>query len=172
MANCWKCGKQLAFLERLGGMCGDCIAENQRVDEAPANAQSPSQQDPSRATIGTDLGDLATLAAIILTTESSHNFDIAQRLEIIAAECVLGMNIFKDIGSAMRDFVGGRNEAYQTALRDARKSVLAELRREALKLGADAVVAVDLNYSEISGGGKSMLFLVASGTAVRLNKVK
>ena len=29
-----------------------------------------------------------------------------------------------------------------------------------------AVIAVDLDYSEFSGGGKSMLFLVASGTAV------
>jgi uncharacterized protein YbjQ (UPF0145 family) len=27
---------------------------------------------------------------------------------------------------------------------------------------------VDLDYSEFSGGGKSMLFLVANGTAVRL----
>jgi uncharacterized protein YbjQ (UPF0145 family) len=32
------------------------------------------------------------------------------------------------------------------------------------------VVGVDLDYNEFSGGGKSMLFLVASGTAVRLNK--
>jgi len=39
---------------------------------------------------------------------------------------------------------------------------------EAMALGAHAVVGVDLDYSEISGGGKSMLFLVASGTAVTL----
>lgn len=43
-----------------------------------------------------------------------------------------------------------------------------DLRRQALKAGADAVVAVSLNYSEISGGGKSMLFLVGTGTAVKL----
>jgi hypothetical protein len=35
-------------------------------------------------------------------------------------------------------------------------------------LGADAVVGVDLAYSEFSGGGKSMLFVVATGTAVKL----
>jgi hypothetical protein len=33
-------------------------------------------------------------------------------------------------------------------------------------LGANAVVGVALDYSEFSGQGKSMLFLVASGTAV------
>ena len=42
-------------------------------------------------------------------------------------------------------------------------------RQEAHALGADAVVGIDLDYSEISGGGKSMLFLVASGTAVKLS---
>ena len=30
------------------------------------------------------------------------------------------------------------------------------------------MVGVDLDYSEFSGGGRSMLFIVANGTAVRL----
>lgn len=50
----------------------------------------------------------------------------------------------------------------------AREAALIELRLEAHQLGADAVVGIDLDYSEISGSGKSMLFLVASGTAVRV----
>ena len=99
-----------------------------------------------------------------MTTEASHNLDVSARLEIITAECVLGMNIFSDIGSAIRDVVGGRNENYQTKLRDARKTVLRELRLEAHRLGADAVVAINLDYSEISGGGKSMIFLVGIAT--------
>ncbi|MDD9883321.1 MAG: heavy metal-binding domain-containing protein [Gammaproteobacteria bacterium] len=33
-------------------------------------------------------------------------------------------------------------------------------------MGANAVIGVDLDYSEFSGGGKSTLFLAASGTAV------
>lgn len=56
----------------------------------------------------------------------------------------------------------------QQGLKEARTAALDELRAEALALGADAVVGIDLDYSEISGGGKSMLFLVASGTAVKL----
>jgi len=42
------------------------------------------------------------------------------------------------------------------------------LRREALIVGANAVIGVDLDYSEISGDGKSMLFVVVSGTAVTI----
>ncbi|MEK9754172.1 MAG: hypothetical protein VW338_13335 [Rhodospirillaceae bacterium] len=33
------------------------------------------------------------------------------------------------------------------------------------------MIAVDLDYSEISGDGKSMLFVVLSGTACRVGKL-
>ena len=48
---------------------------------------------------------------------------------------------------------------------------MSELKKEADNIGANAVIAVDLDYSEISGGGKSMLFLVASGTAVKVEPI-
>lgn len=72
------------------------------------------------------------------------------------------------IDASLRDVVGGRSQTMQRGLREARETALDDLRTQALDLGADAVVSVDLDYSEISGGGKSMLFLVVSGTAVRL----
>lgn len=108
------------------------------------------------------------LEEIILTTETAHNLPVVDRLDIVSAEVVIGMHLFKDIAAAFRDTFGGRSKAMQDGLKEARKTALRELRAEALALGADAVVGVDLDYSEISGGGKSMLFLVASGTAVTL----
>ena len=170
MADCAKCGKKLHVFDARQGLCPQCREAKGRSESAMrdqllsgfANRPDPEAAERERLAV--------KMAAIILTTEASHNLAVAERLEIITAECVLGMNIFKDIGAGLRDLVGGRNEAYQTALKDARKIVLQDLRREAVQLGADAVVAVDLDYSEISGGGKSMLFLVASGTAVKLAK--
>jgi len=109
---------------------------------------------------------------IILTTEptlSDHR--ITRRLEIITAECVFGMNLFRDFFAGIRDIFGGRSSASQKVLRDSRKVCLTELKREALIAGANAVIGVDLDYSEISGDGKSMLFLVASGTAVRVEAI-
>ena len=58
----------------------------------------------------------------------------------------------------------GRSGTHQKALREARETCLGELAEQADALGADAVVGVDLDYSEISGGGKGMVLLVASGT--------
>lgn len=110
------------------------------------------------------------IARIILTTEAAHNLPVGQRIDILTTEVVIGMHLFKDIASAFRDTFGGRSKVMQDGLRDARKTALSELRREAHAIGADAVVGIALNYSEISGGGKSMLFLVASGTAVTLEQ--
>ena len=103
--------------------------------------------------------------AIMLTTETAPNINITERIEVITAECAFGMNIFKDLFAAVRDIVGGRSEAVQKTLRDSRKTVLYELKKEAHRVGANAVVGIDLDYMELSTGG-SMILMVASGTAV------
>ena len=80
------------------------------------------------------------------------------------------MNVFRDFFAGMTDFFGGRSQASQKVLRDARNTCLYELKKEAYELGGDGIIGIDLDYSEISGKGKGMLFLVASGTAVKLKK--
>ena len=105
------------------------------------------------------------IEAILLTTETAPNLNITKRIEIVTAECAFGMNIFKDLFAGVRDIVGGRSEAVQKTMRDSRKTVLYELKKEAYEVGANAVVGVDLDYVELSNAG-SMVMLVASGTAV------
>ncbi len=108
---------------------------------------------------------------LIVTTETTlSGYEVTQRIDIITAECVFGMNIFRDMFAGIRDIFGGRSSASQKVLRDARHTCLTEIRREALMVGANAVIAVDLDYSEISGDGKSMLLVVTTGTACRVEK--
>ena len=106
----------------------------------------------------------------LTTTPEYPNLAIDDVLGLVTAECVFGMNLFRDMFAAVRDAVGGRSSATQKVLRDAKTACLYELKREAHELGADGVIGIDLDYSEISGGGKSMLFLVASGTAVKFKE--
>ena len=113
--------------------------------------------------------DSAAAGIILTTSYSVARREIESEIEILTAECVFGMNIFKDFLAGVRDIFGGRSAATQKVLRDARRAALTELRREALMVGGDAVIAIDLDYQELSGGGKlGMLMIVASGTAVRL----
>ena len=109
-------------------------------------------------------------AVKLSTTPEYPNLKIDNVMGVITSECVFGMNLFRDMFAAVRDAVGGRSSASQKVLRDAKTTCLYELKREAHELGADGVIGIDLDYSEISGGGKSMLFLVASGTAVKFKK--
>jgi uncharacterized protein YbjQ (UPF0145 family) len=106
-------------------------------------------------------------AVKLTTTPTYPNLEIEEVKGVITAECVFGMNVFRDFFAGMTDFFGGRSEASQKVLRDARETCLNELKKEAYELGADGVIGIDLDYSEISGKGKGMLFLVASGTAVK-----
>lgn len=103
---------------------------------------------------------------VLLTTEMFLSLPIKKRLEIVSAETAFGMNLFRDFFAGVTDVFGGRSQATQKVLRDARRTVLYELKKEALQVGGNAVIGVDLKYSEFSGQGKSMLFVVATGTAV------
>lgn len=161
MYKCQECGTRAGIFDLYEGRCLQCRAKAGAIKHSPLEtAALAAEVDAAQAA--------AAMARIILTTEVSHDLPIVERLEIISAECVMGTGILTDLGSAVRDIVGGRNAKLQDTLRTARRHVLEELRREAYDLGADAVVAVDLDYSEISGHNKSMLFLVATGTAVKL----
>jgi uncharacterized protein YbjQ (UPF0145 family) len=111
--------------------------------------------------------DAAAKHVLLTTGPQFGNGQKFHEVDVVTAECVLGMNVFRDVLAGLRDVVGGRSATTQNALRDLRKTCLSELKLEAHALGADGVISVDLDYSEFSGGGKSMLFLVASGTAVK-----
>lgn len=99
-----------------------------------------------------------------------ENYKIVKTIEIVSAECVFGLNIIKDVVMSFTDFFGGRSGTAQSALRQARVRCLDELKREAALAGGNAVIGVDLDYSEFSGKGAGMLFLVATGTAVVVEK--
>jgi uncharacterized protein YbjQ (UPF0145 family) len=101
------------------------------------------------------------------TTPSVEGRPIKAYLGIVVGEAIVGANIFKDLFAGVRDIVGGRSGAYEQELGKARKIALDELEQNALALGADAVVAVDLDY-EVLGQGNGMLMVSASGTAVKL----
>lgn len=130
--------------------------------------EAKSGSDPTLRKMSEDRYELhKKIGNIQLTTAPSlEGYRIVKTETVIGAECAFGMNVFKDIFTSVTDFTGGRSGALQNTLRDARNRCLEDLRLEAYEAGANAVVAVDIDYSEFSGGGRAMLFVAASGTAV------
>ena len=104
---------------------------------------------------------------IISTTTLIEGHPVREYLGVVTGEVIVGANIFKDLFANIRDIVGGRAGAYESTLRDARREAFAEVESEAYRLGADAVIGVDIDY-EVVGQGGSMLMVSVSGTAVKL----
>jgi uncharacterized protein YbjQ (UPF0145 family) len=104
---------------------------------------------------------------ILVTTPTLHR-PIRRVLGIVGGEYVLGVNLFHEILAGVRDAVGGRSATIQGILKEARIALLNELRADAAHLHADAVVGISFTLSEWSGQNKSMLILMAAGTAVEL----
>ena len=102
---------------------------------------------------------------IVSTTPQLEGRRIVRYLGISSGEAIVGANIFRDLLASVRDIVGGRAGAYENVLQSARETALTEMREHAERMGANAVVGVDLDY-ETFGSGSSMLMVCASGTAV------
>ena len=105
---------------------------------------------------------------IITTTPTIEGRKISGYLGVVTGETVMGANLFRDLFAGIRDIVGGRSGAYEKELKKARDIALEELEAAAAKLGANAVVGVDIDY-EVLGQKNGMLMVSVSGTAVRID---
>ena len=105
---------------------------------------------------------------LVTTTNSLDNHNITDYLGLVTGEAILGANIFKDLFAGIRDIVGGRSAAYEGELRKAKQIALDEMIASAQALGANAVIAVDLDYETLTAGQTGgMLMVSAAGTAVK-----
>ena len=103
---------------------------------------------------------------LIVTTNNVEGKRVTKYFGLVSGEAILGANIFKDIFAGIRDIVGGRAAAYEQELQKAKNIALEEMTAQAKQLGANAIIAVDLDYETIGSG--SMLMVSAAGTAVVL----
>jgi uncharacterized protein YbjQ (UPF0145 family) len=106
---------------------------------------------------------------ILTTTPSIEGKTAIKYLGLVSGDAILGANIFRDFFASIRDIVGGRSAAYEAELRKAKEIALGEMREQARRLGANAIVGIDIDYETI-GASSSMLMVSASGTAVLVEK--
>jgi len=102
---------------------------------------------------------------LITTTDNVEGHQIVDYKGMVNGEAILGANVFKDFFAGIRDIVGGRAGAYESELQKARDIALDEMTEYAQRLGANAVIGVDVDYETVGERG-SMLMVAASGTAV------
>ncbi|NLY44962.1 MAG: putative heavy metal-binding protein [Tissierella sp.] len=102
---------------------------------------------------------------IVTTTPQIEGKEIIEYKGIVFGEVVAGVDFMKDFAAGLTNFFGGRSSSYEGELIYAREEALKEMEERAAKIGANAVVGVDVDY-EILGSANNMLMVITSGTAV------
>jgi uncharacterized protein YbjQ (UPF0145 family) len=100
-----------------------------------------------------------------VTTETVPGREIAEVLGIARGNTVRARNVGRDITQGFRNLAGGELKAYSTLLADARDQAIERMEADALEMGADAVVNVRMETSEVAQGASEV---IAYGTAVRI----
>ena len=102
---------------------------------------------------------------LLSTTNNIEGKTITTYYGIVSGETIIGANIFKDIFAGIRDIIDGRSNSYERVLREAKETALKEMTEQAMRMGANAVIGIDIDYETVGSNG-SMLMVTACGTAV------
>ncbi len=105
---------------------------------------------------------------IIVTTEGIAHYRVVQTLGHVFGLVVRSRGLGGNIMAGLRSLGGGEITEYTEMLEEARRHALDRLEQNATAMGANAVVRMQFDSSEI---GQTMSEIVAYGTAVIVEAV-
>jgi uncharacterized protein YbjQ (UPF0145 family) len=105
---------------------------------------------------------------LVATTDTLPGFEITEVLGTVFGLSVRSRNAASQLGAGVKAFVGGELKGMTKNLAEARRQVIDRMSAEAAELGADAVVTMRFDTSELGGVWAE---LCAYGTAVRIRPV-
>lgn len=110
---------------------------------------------------------MAAPKVLITTADSLPGYEVKKNLGIVWGSSVKAMNLGYDIASFFKSIVGGDLNAYKHLLNEARHAAIHGLVLSAEKMGANAVVGLQLGSSHIM---PTVAEVFAYGTAVVVEK--
>lgn len=158
--TCSRCGAKQGVMAALTANIGEAAAAYV-CDSCKAKEAKEKEERLPR------LRELAK--SVVLTT--THNIDghrVLKYLGIESVEFVIGTGMFSEFSTEVEDFFGQRSSAFEKKLQTAKKAAFETLTMLAAEKGANAVVGIDLDYTEFSG---NRVGLVLNGTLVEIERV-
>jgi uncharacterized protein YbjQ (UPF0145 family) len=104
---------------------------------------------------------------LITTANDLPGWEITETLGEVFGLTVRSRNVGSQIGAGLKSLVGGELKGMTKALVDSRLQVIERMVEEAQAKGADAIVAMRFDTSEMGGNWTE---ICAYGTAVRARK--
>jgi len=105
---------------------------------------------------------------IVTTMNDIPGYEVDEVYGEVFGLTVRSRNIGSQIGAQLKSIIGGELKGMTTALVDSRKQVMERMVQEAEGKGANAVIAMRFDTSEM---GPQWTEICAYGTAVRVRKV-
>jgi uncharacterized protein YbjQ (UPF0145 family) len=104
----------------------------------------------------------------ITTTNSLEGYKIVEYLGFESVEIVIGTGWFSEFTGEISDRFGLRSTEFEKKLKQAKEVSEFLLKKKAYEKGANAIVGVDLDYTEFSG---NRVGLIMNGTLVKIEKL-
>ena len=104
---------------------------------------------------------------IITTANDLPGYQITETLGEVFGLTVRSRNIGSQFGAGLKSMFGGELKGMTKALHDSREQVIERMTSEATERGADAIVAMRFDTSEMGGNWTE---ICAYGTAVKARK--
>lgn len=104
---------------------------------------------------------------LVVTTENIKGFKVTDTKGQVFGVVVRSRGLGGNIMAGLRSIIGGEIHEYTSLLEDTRKQAIDRLVKNAQAMGANAVVMMRFDSSEI---GQTMSEIVAYGTAVVVEK--
>ena len=102
----------------------------------------------------------------IFTTPILDGVRILEYRGLVTARNVSAVNIVRDFFTSFRDIFGGRSGSYQEIMTSMQNEAIEDLKAQANKMGANAIVGFSLDFDNIGSKRKSLIMAFAKGTAV------
>jgi len=102
---------------------------------------------------------------VITTTVNVDGHRVKRYIDIESVEIVIGTGFFSEFTGEISDFFGQRSTAFERKLQNAKKTALNKLKYLAFEKGGNAVIGIDLDYTEFTG---NRIGLIANGTIVEI----
>ena len=110
----------------------------------------------------------STLQSIMETTGFDFaGYSITEYKGVIFSESVLGTGAFSELSASFSDLLGTKSNAFMKKLSQARDYAMLELKKNAYRAGANAIIGISLEYTTFAS---NLIGIAARGTAVVIEK--
>ena len=106
---------------------------------------------------------------MVTSAPSFEGYDIVEYVDFIRHQSVFSSNFVQELAANIADSVGGEGRALEDKLEEAADNVMKEFKEIAEEKGANAVINISMDYTNLSGNVASVM---VTGTAVKIVKKK